>query len=89
MNKKTQKPTTPTPVKLLPHTPVIGKANALAFQQDADKEATNMTWMIIAILFLVGAILLAITSITLGTMLCVTRKCLISASDSKLTPHQG
>ena len=42
--------------------------------QDADRDATNVTWMIIAIVFLVVAVLLAITSIALGTMLCCTRK---------------
>ena len=58
-------------------------------EQDADREATNVTWMIIAIVFLVVAILLAISSIALGTMLCHTRKSVKSVPASTLSPHQG
>ena len=58
-------------------------------KQDADKEAKNVTWMITAMVFLVVAILLAITSIALGTILCVTRKSVKSKPASKLSPHQG
>ena len=62
---------------------------SLTSEQDADREATNVTWMIIAIVFLAVAILLAITSIALGTMLCLTRKSLKSVPAPKLSPHQG
>ena len=58
-------------------------------QQDANREATNVTWMIVAIVFLVVAILLAITSIAVGAMLCLTRKSVKSEPASKLSPHQG
>ena len=58
-------------------------------KQDADNEAKNVTWMITAIVFLVVAILLAITRIALGTMLCLTRKSVKSKPASKLTPRQG
>ena len=59
-------------------------------QQNADdKETTNMMWIIIAVLFLVVTILLAITSIALGTLLYLTRKSLKSVSASKPTAHQG
>ena len=58
-------------------------------EQNADREATIVMWMIIAIVFLVVAILLAITSIALGTMLCLTRKSVKSVPASKLSPHQG
>ena len=54
-------------------------------EQDADK---MLMWMIVAIVFLV-AILLAITSIALGTMLCLTRKSLKSVPDSKLPQDEG
>ena len=57
--------------------------------QDADREAPSVTWMIIAIVFLEVAILLAITSIALGTMLCLTRKSVKSVPASNLSPHQG
>ena len=59
------------------------------FEQDADREAPSVTWMIKAIVFLVVAILLPITSIALATMLCLTRKSVKSVPASKLTPHQG
>ena len=54
-------------------------------------EATIVTWMLIAIVFLVEAILLAITSIALGIMLFLARnsKSVKSVPASKLTPHQG
>ena len=58
-------------------------------EQDVDREITNITWMVIAIVLLVVLILLAITSIALGTMLYLTKKSFKSASASKLTPHQG
>ena len=58
-------------------------------EQDANREGAIVTWMIIAIVFLVVAILLAITSIALGTMLCLTRKSVKSVPASKLTPNQG
>ena len=58
-------------------------------EQDADREATIVMWMIVAAVLLVVAILLAITSIALGTMLCFTRKSVKSVLAPKLTPHQG
>ena len=58
-------------------------------EQDANREATDVTWMIVAIVFLVVAILLTITSIALGTILCLTRKSVKSLKDSKLAPHKG
>ena len=45
-------------------------------------------WMIIAILFIVFAILLAIPSITMGAILCRSRKSIKAVSTSKLTTHQ-
>ena len=65
------------------------KATSSTCQQEADRETANVTWMIIAIVLLVVAILLAITSIALGTILCLTRKSVKSVPAPKLTPHQG
>ena len=62
-------------------------ATPSTFQQDADREATNVTYAFVAIVFLVVAILLAITSIALGTMLCLQRKSVKSGPE--LTPHEG
>ena len=56
--------------------------------QVTDKVTTNMLWMIIAILFTVMAILLTIANITIGAMLCHTRKSVKTVSTSKLTTHQ-
>ena len=53
------------------------------------RETTNVTWMIVAIVFLVVAILLAITSKALGTMLCLTRKSVKSVPAPKLAPREG
>ena len=58
-------------------------------QQDANKEATNVTGMIVTIAIIVVAILLAVASITLGAMLYLTRKSVKSVLASKLTRHEG
>ena len=47
-----------------------------------------MIWMIIAILLGAVAILLAITGITVGAILCCTRESVKNTSISKLTTHQ-
>ena len=62
---------------------------ASACHHNAVEETTHMTWIIIALLFLVVAILLVISSIALGTLLYLTRKSLKSVSASKLRVHQG
>ena len=64
-------------------------ATPSTFQQEADREVANVTWMIVAIVFLVVAILLAITSKALGTMLCLTRKSVKSEPAPKLTSLEG
>ena len=58
-------------------------------QQEAEREATNVTYMILALVFLVVAILLVITNIALGIMLCHSRKTVKSVLGSKLTPHKS
>ena len=58
-------------------------------QQDANKEATNVTVLTVAIAIVVVAILLAAASIALGIILCLTRKSVKSVPASKLTPHEG
>ena len=59
-----------------------------SYQQDADKEMTNMIWMVIAIFSITMAILLAISGITMGAVLCRISKSVITTSGSKLTTHQ-
>ena len=58
-------------------------------QQAANRKATNVMWMVIAIVFIVLAILLAITSIALGAMVYLSRKSVRSVLATKLTTHQG
>ena len=52
-------------------------------------EGVYAMWMMIATALLAVVILLTITSIALGTILCFTRKCVKSGSDSKLMLHHG
>ena len=58
-------------------------------QEAVEGQTTNAPWVPIAIAFIIVAIVLAIISIALGTMLYRTRKCLNSGSASKLVPLQG
>ena len=58
-------------------------------QQDADLQQTNIMWTIIAIAFIAVALLLAITSIVLGTALYFTKIRVKSESPTELTLHQG
>ena len=58
-------------------------------QQAADRDATNVTYKILVLVFLVVAILLAITSVALGAMLYHTRKTVKSVPGSKLKQHEG
>ena len=57
-------------------------------QEDADRNATNVMWAILAIVLLVAAILLTIAGIALGTIY-LPRKPVKSVMGSKLKPHQG
>ena len=59
-----------------------------ALLQVTDKVTTNMLWMTIAIWFTVMAIVLAIANLTIGAILCHTRKSVKTVSTSKLTTHQ-
>ena len=79
-------------LKIIPQTVKGSAAQATTLstsQQDANREAANVMWMMVAIVLLVVAILLAITSIALGTMLCLIRKSVKSEPATKLSPHQG
>ena len=58
-------------------------------QETTDREATKMIWISIAIVLIVVAVLLAITSIALGTIFCLTRKSVKSPSTSKPASYQG
>ena len=59
-----------------------------ALLQVTDKVTTNMLWLTIAILFTVMAILLSIANLTIGAILCHTRKSVKTVSGSKLTTYQ-
>ena len=84
-----QTPTSQSVVQTATSLAIVQMPTSCTCQQDADREAANVMWMIMAVLFLVVAILLAITSIALGTMLCLTRKPVKSIPPSNLTLHQG
>ena len=58
-------------------------------EQDAHRDTPNMPYMIIIVVLLVVAILLAIASIALGTMLCLTRKSVKAVSSPRHTPQRG
>ena len=59
-----------------------------ALLQVTDKVTTSMLWMTIAILFTVLAISLSIANLTMGVILCHTRKSVKTESTSKLTTQQ-
>ena len=63
--------------------------SSTAVQQTKSNEITIMMWMIIAMVFIVIAILLAITSITLGAVVYCKMKSAQSTPDSTLTHDQG
>ena len=78
----TQTPTSGSDVQTPTSKPIVQTPTSCTCQQD-------VMWMIMAVLFLVVAVLLAITSIALGTMLCLTKKPVKSVPPSNLTLDQG
>ena len=58
-------------------------------QQDTEKEGANTTWIFITVSIIVVGILLAMTSVALGAVVCIARKRVKSTAASKLTPCQG